>query len=232
MSATISIVYHFEFGARSRKTVAVELDHETLALRTTPPVAPPAWATLDSNQCTVCPFTTATTPTCPIALNLAAIVEEFKDFFSYEEVDVTVETAARSYRQQTSLQTGLSSLIGIIMVTSGCRPMEQLKPMVRFHLPFATLEETTFRTVSMHLVGQYLRREQGLPADFSLNGLQTIYNDVAAVNTCFAKRLLEAARKDANINALVNLHCFAEMVPLNVNDLLDDIAHDFSALSS
>lgn len=229
MSATISIVYHFDFGAGGRKTVAVELDQLTLALRTAAPAVPPAWAALASNQCTICPFTSDTTPHCPIALNLAAIVEEFKDFFSYEEVDVTVATAARSYRQQTSLQIGLSSLIGIIMVTSGCRPMEQLKPMVRFHLPFATLAETTFRTVSMHLIGQYLRRKQGLPTDFSLDGLQTIYNDVAVVNTCFAKRLLEAARKDANINALVNLHCFAEMVPLNVDDLLDNIAHDFSA---
>jgi hypothetical protein len=110
--------------------------------------------------------------------------------------------------------------------------MERLKPMVRFHLPFASLEETIFRTTSMYLVAQYLRRKAGLSADFSLDGLQAIYTDVAAVNTCFAKRLLEAARKDANINALVNLHCFAEMVPRSVDDMLDEIAHDFSALLS
>ena len=230
MSDPITIVYHFDFGATGRKTVSVALDRATLALHASMPHNPPPWTLLASNQCQICPFTPATTPVCPIAGNLATIVEEFRDFFSYEEVDVTVETADRSYRKATSLQVGLSSLLGIIMVTSGCRPMERLKPMVRFHLPFATLEETTFRTVSMYLVGEYLRREAGGPTDFSLDGLQALYTDVAVVNTCFAKRLLEAARKDANVNALVNLHCFAEMVPLNVADLLAEIARDFSGL--
>ena len=34
--------------------------------------------------------------------------------------------------------------------------MESLKPMVRFHLPFATVEETVFRSVSTYLLSQYL----------------------------------------------------------------------------
>ena len=60
------------------------------------------------------------------------------------------------------VQMGVSSLLGVIMTTSGCPIMAQLKPMVRFHLPFASLEETIFRMVSMHLVAQYLRHQDGV----------------------------------------------------------------------
>lgn len=232
MSDTFTITYHFAFSETETKTVSVDLDKGTLELIRRAPArtAAPGWTELSGNQCSNCPLTPSTHPHCPIALNLVDIVESFKDYFSYQDVDVTVTTEERAYFKSTSLQMGLSSLIGIIMVTSGCRPMERLKPMVRFHLPFATLEETIFRTTSMHLVAQYLRQQHGKPADFSLTGLQAIYADVATVNTCFANRLRQAAKKDANINALVNLHCFAEMVPMNADIMLEDIENYFAAL--
>lgn len=232
MSDNFTITYHFAFSETEAKTVSVNLDKGSLELirAPRPEATVPAWAELSCNQCHLCPLTPQTHAQCPIALNLVDIVESFKDYFSYQDVDVTVTTEERAYFKSTSLQTGLSSLIGIIMVTSGCRPMERLKPMVRFHLPFASLEETIFRTTSMHLVAQYLRQQHGKTADFSLAGLQTIYADVATVNTCFAERLRQAAKKDANINALVNLHCFAEMVPMNADLMLADIESYFSAL--
>lgn len=232
MSDTFTITYHFAFSETETKTVSVNLDSGSLELirAALPEPTVPAWAELGCNQCRICPLTPQTHPQCPIALNLVDIVESFKDYFSYQDVDVTVTTEERAYFKSTSLQMGLSSLIGIIMVTSGCRPMERLKPMVRFHLPFASLEETIFRTTSMHLIAQYLRQQHGKAADFSLAGLQAIYTDVAAVNTCFAERLRQAAKKDANINALVNLHCFAEMVPMNADLMLADIESYFSAL--
>jgi len=232
MSDTFNITYHFAFSGTETKTVSVNLDKDSLELirAVRPESSLPAWAELGCNQCHICPLTPQTHAQCPIALNLVDIVESFKDYFSYQDVDVTVTTEERAYFKSTSLQMGLSSLIGIIMVTSGCRPMERLKPMVRFHLPFASLEETIFRTTSMHLVAQYLRQQHGKTADFSLAGLQAIYTDVATVNTCFAERLRQAAKKDANINALVNLHCFAQMVPMNADLMLADIESYFSAL--
>ena len=73
------------------------------------------------------------------------IIHSFKDSISYEEVEVFITTKARTYMKRTTLQKGLSSLLGIYMVTSGCPTMEKLKPMVRYHLPFATEEETKYR---------------------------------------------------------------------------------------
>ena len=69
--------------------------------------------------------------------------------------------------------------------------MERLKPMGRFHLPFATLEETIFRMVSMHLVAQYFQKQSGRTVEWNLDGLAKVYAEVGVVNRDFAQRLRE-----------------------------------------
>ncbi len=103
------------------------------------------------------------------------------------------------------------------------------KPMVRFHLPFASLDETVFRMVSMHLLVQYYRNQEGQKTEWRLDGLTRVYAEVGLVNRDFAIRLRDAAKKDANINALVNLDCFAAMAPLVAEDTLQAIKPYFSA---
>ena len=125
---------------------------------------------------------------------------------------------------------GLSPLLGIIMTTTGCPILEQLKPMVRFHLPFASLEETIFRMVSMHLVAQYLRKQSGKSAEWSLEGLNRVYDRVSQVNNDFADRLTAACQTDVNVNALVNLDAFAKMVPLAAESMLKKITPYFESL--
>ncbi len=229
MESCLEIHYRYYFRDGRGEEFAVLLDTDTLTWIGEKPFNPPHWTKLEHEQCTNCPFTPEKTPYCPIAINMFHIVERFKEFFSYEDVDVTVTTEERIYRKQTSLQQGLSSLIGIIMVSSGCPRMEKLKPMVRFHLPFASLEETVYRTVAMYLVSQYYLNKSGVSPDLELTGLEELYGAVGEVNTCFANRLREAAKKDANLNALVNLHCFAEMVPLSAEEMLEQIKGHFSA---
>jgi hypothetical protein len=107
--------------------------------------------------------------------------------------------------------------------------MEPLKPMVRYHLPFASLEETTFRMISMYLVGQFLRQQEGKTVETGLEGIAGIYAEVEKVNKGFAKRMRAAAQNDANVNALVNLDIFAIMVPRVAEDMLQQIKPYFSA---
>ena len=107
--------------------------------------------------------------------------------------------------------------------------MEPLKPMVQMHLPFATLAETVVRAVSMYLLPQYLRRDDGQSFDFGLAGLIRIYAEVAMVNRDFVWRLRDAATEDADINALMSLDCFATMAPLIAEDMLKKIRPYFSA---
>lgn len=230
MDDALEIVYRFDFPGGESKSFPLRLARRTLRLDAEPPAAPPAWAALSHHQCPGCGFSAQTTPYCPIALNLAPIVEQFREHVSHDEVTVTVTTEERICVKSTSLQLGLSSLTGIVMVSSGCPAMEKLKPMVRFHLPFATLEETTYRTLSMYLVGRYFRHRRGEAVDWSLAGMEGLYAEVGMVNAAFAERLREAAKKDASINALVRLFCLAEMVPFSAEELLDQLEETFGAL--
>lgn len=225
----IKIGYSYRFKNGSVKAFDMSLERKTLGLISEIHPDPPIWTKLYHNRCTNCSLNEESNKYCPVALNLAYIVDEFKDSFSHETVRVTVITNEREYSKETSLQEGLSSLLGIVMVTSGCPVMERLKPMVRFHLPFATLEETVFRMVSMYLIAQYFLKQNGIPADWKLDGLNKIYSEVNQVNRDFAKRLSDAAKKDANVNALVNLDCFAVMVPLTAEKMLNEIEDYFSA---
>jgi hypothetical protein len=227
MDATFDIDYLFTFTDGAVAEFPISLHPATLLVVPRRGQDPPEWAGLNRHRCAVCPLPQDDT-WCPIAVNLGDIVEEFKGYFSIAEVHVTVRTRERTFAKRTSLQEGLSSLIGIVMVTSGCPVMEHLKPMVRFHLPFATMEETEFRMISMYLVAQYLRQQRGLVPDWELVGLREIYAGVAALNRSFAARLHEAAERDANLNALVRLDCLAKAVPLTAARHLQGFVDDFA----
>jgi hypothetical protein len=229
MTTPITIEYCYKFASGSLATFTLNLDRKTLLLQKGKHRHPPLWALLGHKQCEICPLEVKDNLYCPVAVNFVDIAEKFKDFVSHEDVVVTVTTADRIYAKNTTIQQGLSPLIGIIMTTSGCPVMEHLKPMVRFHLPFASLDETVFRMVSMHLLVQYYRNQEGMKTEWRLDGLTSVYAKVSIVNRDFADRLRDAAKKDANINALVNLDCFATMVPFVAEDTLKQLKPYFSA---
>jgi hypothetical protein len=228
MANRLKIDYCFRFRDGRLLAVPLLLDEESLALVSDPVQTPPAWTELAFQQCTVCPLSRDQCH-CPIALQLSGIVESFKDHDSFEEVTVEVSDSQRRYLKETSLQNGLGPLIGIVMATGGCPVMEPLRPLVRFHLPFASMEETEFRIVSMYLVAQYFRTQKGETPDWSLAGLQTIYDRVQEVNRCFAERLRGATSKDASINAIIILDCFARGVPFAVRTTLRDYEKHFDS---
>ena len=229
MQKELSIFYQFTFSDGKVCHFDIHLQPNTLAMTKGRHDSPPDWTRLEQNQCPGCSLKPVEHPHCPVAVNMAGIVETFQDCLSYDRVEVLVTTRERAYSKSTTLHEGLSALIGIIMVTSGCPAMERLKPMVRFHLPFAGLDETAYRMISMYLVGQLFRHRRGETADWQLSGLAEIYGAVEQVNLSFADRLHEAGRKDANVNALVNLDCFAKMVPFAVEDLLAEMEGYFAA---
>jgi len=230
MDNEIRFVYSYKFNDGSTKHFDLRLDSANLHLIGKRPENLPLWAMLPFNKCSICPLSEKDHAYCPISANFAGIVEEFKNFLSHERVSVTVACEERFYSKETTIQGGLSPLLGIIMTTGGCPIMEQLKPMVRFHLPFASLDETIFRGVTMYLTAQYFRHHDGKEATWSLDGLQKIYTEVGQVNQGFANRMRAAAKKDANVNALVNLDVFASMMTLAAEDSLAKLKPYFSAL--
>jgi hypothetical protein len=229
MGTPITIAYTYTFKNGTTKKFTMVLDRATLALQLEKRPNPPLWALLTHKKCENCPLNEREHLYCPVALNFADIAEQFKDIVSHENVDVKVAVEERTYSKSTTIQAGLSPLIGIIMTTSGCPVMAHLKPMVRFHLPFASLDETIFRMATMYLMAQYLQKQDGAAPPWTLDGLTRVYAKVGIVNRDFAIRLRDAAKKDANVNALVNLDCFAQMVPLAADEVLREIKPYFEA---
>jgi hypothetical protein len=223
-NGTIAYTYRFLFDERDDIEFKVVLDRETLNLMREVTNHHPPWTRLDYEKCPNCPLDPETQECCPVAVNLEEIIDFFKSSISYEEVDVVIDSGARNYMKHTSLQKGISSLMGIYMVTSGCPILGKLKPMVRYHLPFATLEETRYRVISMYLLAQYFLHKRGERPDWELRNLVRIYNDVRTVNKQFRKRLLHIEVEDASVNALAILDSFAEFVPFTITEnMLDEI---------
>jgi hypothetical protein len=152
------------------------------------------------------------------------LTDFFQDMISYKEVDLLVQSEERTYIKHTTLQQGISSLMGIYMVTSGCPIMEKLKPMVRYHLPFVTLRETRYRVISMYLLIQYFRYRRGKRPDWELKNLVRIYDEIQIVNKSFFQRLAHIKVMDATLNALIKLDMFAKHISMLVNkDSLDEM---------
>jgi hypothetical protein len=212
------IVFEYTFLIdEGLKTFTLDLDGETLELKRPLSDELPKWTELGCEQCDNCPLSPETHPHCPIAVNIVELVDFFGHAMSFEEIDVRISSDERSYVKHTTMSEALSSLLGVYMVTSGCPLMDRLRPMVRFHLPMASSEETTFRAIAMYLVAQYFKAKRGEHADWDLEGLPDIYKDVHTVNRQFADRIRLAVDSDAGPNAIIRLDTFASMILMSLD---------------
>ncbi len=226
----IVIKYKFIFGTGLEKEIRVELDSKTHILIKTGKASHPEWTRLKFFKCPNCSLDENRHIFCPIANNIVELVDFFGDSISYDEVNLVISSAERKYMKHTTLQQGISSLLGIYMVTSGCPVMEKLKPLVATHLPFATLKETQYRVLSMYLLAQYFLSRRGKKPDWELKHLVKIYDGVQIVNQSFFKRLSNSNIKDATLNALVKLDIFARHIPVLINkNALDEMEGLFTA---
>ena len=230
-TAPIAIRYQFAFANGERKEFVVQLDPETLQLLQPPRASFPAWTQLSHCKCPNCPLNDEQSPQCPAAVSLIDIVEFFGASQSIEQVEVRVEVAERAYQKRCALQEVVSSLVGLCMATSGCPVMAKLRPMARCHLPFATIDDTRYRALSMYLLGQYLiaRRGAGTP-DWDLTRFVKWYEDIVTVNAHFFKRFHGLGIEDASLNAIVRLDAFAGTIAFTVNEhILDELERLFQA---
>lgn len=224
---TINIRYHFRLPDRWEEVIDLHFDAKTLDLMNDTPEKPPSWTNLDFHQCPNCLLTVESHPVCPAAVHLVKLLKIFDDLLSYDTIHVDVVTPQRIISNETSAQKGVSSLMGLIMATSGCPHMDFLKPMARFHLPFADAEETVYRATSMYLLAQYFFRREGREADMELEGLKKIYSDILIVNEAMSRRLRAISDKDVALNSLIILDAFAQTLPFVIEDSLEEVRHLF-----
>lgn len=223
----LRVTYRFETRDGTRTSFRLELDPQSL--QASPPEGElPEWTRLNFRQCPDCLLDSKTHPFCPSAALLPGVVQAFNHLVSHERARVEVETAERTCAKELPVQSGIGALMGLVMATSGCPLTVFFRPMARFHLPFATQEETIYRAASAYLLADHLRvQEQGGEPDQELRGLRRVYERVHALNAAFFNRLKAAARTDSSLNALVHLDMFALMLPLQIDLRLPEVLEYF-----
>lgn len=223
------ITYQFQFDAGDTKHFALPLDPQTVTLLLPEPAATPEWTRLEYRQCGCCPLDKADHPNCPVAVNIAELMDAFKDAISSDSCQVICSTPEREYKKQTSVQDGLFSILGIVMATSNCPVMSFFKPMARFHLPFSTVQETIFRSSSVYLLRQYFEHKKGKRPDMDLDKLDDHYGKVQEVNHGILHRTESVPKKDADKNAIVILNALAQLLTVEIKEDLNSLEHLFSS---
>jgi hypothetical protein len=228
--ATLHIEYQFLFQDGSQKSLHVRLLRPGLSILLDPQPSLPTWTRLTHHQCPNCPLDPASHPHCPVSVALVGVVEAFRDCFSTTHAQIVIRSDHREYRRQAPVQYGVSSLMGLYMVTSGCPILDKLRPMVHTHLPFATIDETMYRLAGMYLLAQYFVQQRGGMPDWKLRRLVDLCENIGRVNQTFSKRLLSINPQDASLNALASLDCFTLSTAFSIGrDELRDLEPLFEA---
>ncbi len=223
-----TIQYRFNMPDSRQEIVDVRLDSRTFDLVTDKIGNLPPWTNLDFHQCPHCPLDIQSHPACPVAASLVDVVTRFDNVLSHHEIDLEVVMTERHVVKHTTAQRGISSLLGLIFPSSGCPHAAFFKPMVRFHLPLATEDDTIFRAVGMYLLAQYFLQKSGHEIDFDLNGLKQIYKNLNLVNIKIADRLRSATKTDSSVNALILLDVFTHAITFSIEDHLAEMRHLFA----
>jgi hypothetical protein len=223
----IEILYRFQTEDGRKDEFELKIDPRSLQVINETGDPMPDWTALDVHQCENCPLDSKDSPQCPAAVNMVGLVKRFDTLLSYDETKVFVVTDERQVYGETTIQRAVCSLMGLLMAASACPLMDFFKPMARFHLPFASTEETIWRATSAYLLAQYFHNSDGVEPDMHFDGLSRIYEEVQIVNLAFAKRLRKACRQDSMINAIILLDMFAQSMPTAIDESLEQIRHLF-----
>jgi hypothetical protein len=174
---TFEIKYKFKFSGKETKEHNLVFNSKTIDLISGPHEQLHEFTRLDADQCPNCTLDIKDNPDCPLALKLVDILHICDDVQSFDKVHVEVVTPERTFLKDTSIQRGVSSMMGLIIPPSGCPHTEFLKPLTRFHLPFPDETETIYRIPAMYLLLQYFKRNEGQSIDYKLDGLKQKYKD-------------------------------------------------------
>jgi hypothetical protein len=225
MSDTQRIRYRFELPDGTQRSLDFTFDARDFRLCNAPPERAPFWTELKFNQCANCPLQAAEHPHCPAALQMAGAIEPLEALVSFDTVGVTVTQAERTMYAETTAQQAMSSVLGLIMATAGCPWTDRLRPMARFHLPFATEAETVYRSLCMYLLARELSGDQ--TSGFA--ALESLYDNLHLVNRGISRRLGAATRTDPAQNAVALLDAYTTLLPAAIESSLEDLKPYFDA---
>jgi hypothetical protein len=205
----------------------LNFDSQTIDLLNNIPEKLPEWTKLEFEQCSHCPLKPDKNPHCPLAANLVNIINHFDGLMSYQNLQLEVVTTNRTISKKTTAQEALSAMMGLVIPATGCPHTAYFKPMARFHLPLAGADETIYRATSMYLLAQYFLKKQGKIPDLDFKGPKKIYQNMQILNASIAERLRAASKTDSSVNALVLLDMFTMVLPIAIEESLEEIGFLF-----
>lgn len=226
MSDSLSIRYRFDLPDGSTKTLEFTFGASDFRMHQEAAENAPFWTELGFSRCANCPLEELKNTHCPAALHMAPAVEPLKALVSFDTVGVTVTTLERTVYAETSAQQAMSSVLGLIMATSGCPWTDHLRPMARFHLPFASEAETLYRSISMFLLA---REMSGAEGRGGFTALEELYRNLHVVNRDMSRRLGAATRTDPARNALALLDSYTTLLPAALDGSFADLKPLFDA---
>ena len=210
MAREIKYEFSFEDGSSWAYTLNFDAEHHFVPAAEATQREIKGWTRLKFNQCPHCPLSTADTLQCPVARNLDQMVEDSKNTLSITRALVTVTTPERTISRECATQDGLRSLFGVIMASSACPHLDWLRPLARFHLPFADTDETLFRVLSLQLLHQFFN-EEGSSLESASERTKERYSNVEKVNHAFIGRIRSYCDADADKNAIAALDVFVQL---------------------
>ena len=90
-------VYLFKHPDHKEHAFEIHMNPTTMSLLPPPNFNPPSWAKENKFVCSVCPKIKPDHKICKTCYNISHIVEEFKAYQSYEEVNIIVKSPDRRY---------------------------------------------------------------------------------------------------------------------------------------
>ncbi|MFH0781062.1 MAG: hypothetical protein V2B20_03790 [Pseudomonadota bacterium] len=226
--AAVARSYIYTFLLPDQRTIefAVTIDPVSQEINTCP-LCPAAWARLGYHQCPPCPLRETEHRFCPVALSIADLVTTFKDTASYVKCTVTCVSKERTVIKQTIVQEGLASILGLLMAVSGCPIMGFFKPLARFHLPFASVDESLFRIVALYMLRQYYLKDGAMGESFYFDDIKNHYAQVKQVNKGILERILSITALDADKNAIVTLNSLGQILEMEFDTDLESLQYLF-----
>jgi hypothetical protein len=204
----------------------IELDDDSYE-HAAPEDEVPDWCKLEFKQCPNCTLSPIWHDHCPLAVRLIPFVK-IPACNSYDEVRAEVHMDNKMIITETSAQEAFSSLLGLVMATSGCPHTRFFKPMAWYHQPFSTPEETMYRACTTFLFSSFLHRKGG-QRKMSLDALKIIYKNIHQINVHVASRIKNYSDTDSAINAIVLLDLITKDLPIAVDEDLTELKQLFDS---
>ncbi len=200
-------IYYFEFkDSKANFQLAVPGRADESKASPKPPI--PAWARLGCHQCPICTLQNEYFKACPPAYEMAALVEQFANFNSFETVVLHLWKKSEHHSIETDLQRALAYVYPEIFAASACPFAQLLAPLHKFSKPFPYLDDFMFYALSFELIGAYL--DEGEQREIRQLALDTDKTQtVIVIFQNLLRRIRQSSIADANSNALaIDVHWF------------------------